>query len=123
MDKSRQESIDGRCQSATTLALLGGGTGLGLGLLGTYGIAVGAGWQTLIGADAVVVAIGFAGAVGIGFGFYSAWRAVRLNPIETLRRQTVLPLIRLHVLAYVYLATAPFRRKYQRAPRGERNRL
>src|SRR5262249_21746503 len=33
---------------AVTLALLGGGSGLGLGLLGTYGIAAVAGWRTLI---------------------------------------------------------------------------
>ena len=57
---------------AVTLALLGGGSGLGLGLLGTYGIAAVAGWQTLIRADALVVAVGCAGAVGIGLGFYPA---------------------------------------------------
>ena len=71
---------------AVTVALLGGGSGLGLGLLGTYGIAAVAGWQTLIRADALVVAVSCAGAVGIGFGFYPAWRAARLDPIEALRR-------------------------------------
>ena len=57
---------------AVTVALLGGGSGLGLGLLGTYGIAVVAGWRTLIRADALVWAVGCATAVGIGFGLYSA---------------------------------------------------
>src|SRR2546426_61408 len=71
---------------AVTVALFGGGSGLGLGLLGTYGIAAVAGWQTLIRADALVVAVSCAGAVGIGFGFYPAWRAARLDPIEALRR-------------------------------------
>src|SRR5262245_59459616 len=42
-------------------------------LLGTYGIAAVAGRQTLIRADALVVAVGCAGAVGIGLGFYPAW--------------------------------------------------
>jgi len=58
---------------AVTVALLGGGSGLGLGLLGTYGIAAVAGWQILIRANVLVGAVGCAGAVGIGFGFYPAW--------------------------------------------------
>jgi len=71
---------------AIAVALLGGGAGIGLGLLGTSSIAAVATWPTLIRADTLVIAVGFAGAVGIVFGFYPAWMASRLDPIEALRR-------------------------------------
>jgi putative ABC transport system permease protein len=71
---------------AVTLSLIGGGIGVVLGLLGAYGIASIARWQTLIRADAIVAALTSSGAIGIFFGFYPARRASRLEPIEALRR-------------------------------------
>ena len=70
---------------AVTLSLIGGLIGVGLGLTGAYGAAYFAEWRTLIQFDAILVAFGFAGTVGIFFGFYPARKASRLDPIEALR--------------------------------------
>jgi len=70
---------------AVTLSLIGGLIGIGVGLAGSYGIAYFAEWRTLIKPEAILLAFGFSGAVGIFFGFYPARKASRLDPIEALR--------------------------------------
>jgi putative ABC transport system permease protein len=70
---------------AVTLALLGGTIGIVLGISGSYAIAYFAQWRTLINALSIVLAFGFAGAVGVFFGFYPARKAAALRPIEALR--------------------------------------
>ena len=70
---------------AVSLSLIGGLIGIGLGLAGAYGISYFAEWNLLIQPEAILVAFGFAGAVGIFFGFYPARKASRLDPIEALR--------------------------------------
>jgi putative ABC transport system permease protein len=70
---------------AVTLSLIGGAIGIGFGLVGTNAIAHFAKWRTLIDPRAIVVAFGFAAAVGIFFGFYPARKAAGLDPIEALR--------------------------------------
>ncbi|MBI3126601.1 MAG: ABC transporter permease [Candidatus Tectomicrobia bacterium] len=70
---------------ALALSLAGGLIGVLLGLGGSGAIAYFAGWPVLILPDSVLLAFGFAGGVGIFFGFYPARKAARLNPIDALR--------------------------------------
>jgi len=70
---------------AVTLSLIGGLIGVGLGIAGSHAISYFAEWRTVIAPDAIVLAFGFAGAVGVFFGFYPARKAARLDPSEALR--------------------------------------
>jgi putative ABC transport system permease protein len=70
---------------AVTLTLVGGFFGILLGTGASHAIGYIAGWRTALSVDAIVLAGGFAAAVGIFFGFYPACRASRLSPIEALR--------------------------------------
>jgi putative ABC transport system permease protein len=70
---------------AVTLSLTGGLIGIVLGFAGVYGIAYLAEWRTLVNPLWILMAFGFAAAVGVFFGFYPARKAARLNPIDALR--------------------------------------
>ncbi len=69
------------------LCLMGGIGGILIGALATETIASYAGWPALYSVEAMILAVGISAAVGIFFGFYPAWKASRLDPIEALRRE------------------------------------
>ena len=70
---------------ATTLALIGGLLGVLVGFGGSYAISEFAGWRVELRPESVALAVSFAAAIGIFFGFYPARKASRLLPIEALR--------------------------------------
>ena len=70
---------------ALTLAVAGGLFGVGLGLAAAWRLAASFGWPVLFRPDIIVIAVGFSGLVGVGFGLYPAHKASRLDPIQALR--------------------------------------
>lgn len=77
---------------AMVLSIIGGAIGVSLGIGGSVAltsainaISSGRDWPIIINYLAAVVSLIFSACVGIGFGFYPAWRASRLDPIDALR--------------------------------------
>jgi putative ABC transport system permease protein len=70
---------------AMTLALIGGLLGVALGVTGSYVIGQFANWHIVLQLESIAMAVGFAGIIGIFFGFYPAHKASRLAPVEALR--------------------------------------
>ena len=72
---------------SSLLTATGGLLGSVLGLLGAVLIQAFAGWPTAVHPLMLVVALAVALLIGIGFGFYPAWHAAGLDPVEALRRE------------------------------------
>jgi putative ABC transport system permease protein len=70
---------------ALTLSFIGGFIGIVAGISTSQIIAELAGWTTLVSPLSILLAFGFSGLVGISFGFYPAYKASLLDPIEALR--------------------------------------
>lgn len=70
---------------AIVLSLTGGLIGVGLSFLIAYLLNNYTDQSALIRPEIIMIAFGFAGAIGIFFGFYPARKASALNPIDALR--------------------------------------
>ena len=77
---------------AILLSAIGGVIGVALGIGASAGVTMlintftrGTKWPVVVSIPAAVVALLFAAAVGMFFGYYPARRASRLDPIDALR--------------------------------------
>jgi putative ABC transport system permease protein len=70
---------------AITLSIVGGLTGVLLGIAAAVLIGKAAGWPIVVSPSSIVIAFLVAGSVGVFFGFYPARKASRLDPIDALR--------------------------------------
>jgi putative ABC transport system permease protein len=70
---------------AIILSLIGGFIGIIVGFSSSEVISLVAGWRTIVSVPAALLAFAFSGMVGIFFGFYPAYKASLLNPIDALR--------------------------------------
>jgi putative ABC transport system permease protein len=77
---------------AIVLSLIGGLIGILMGTTASVGATLlinyfnpGQDWPIVISVPAALIALAFAGFVGVFFGYYPARRASRMDPIEALR--------------------------------------
>jgi macrolide transport system ATP-binding/permease protein len=70
---------------AVALCLAGGVVGILIGRGISMGITAFLHWPTVPSVPAIVASVAVAVTVGVVFGFYPAWKASRLDPIEALR--------------------------------------
>lgn len=71
---------------AVLISLAGGAVGIALGAALAYWVAKLAEWPFIVSQGAVLFAFTTSAGIGIFFGFYPAYRASKLDPIEALRK-------------------------------------
>ena len=70
---------------AVTLSSIGGLLGIALGVGGAKLITLIKNWPTLVSPTAIAIAFITSAVIGIISGFYPAWKASKLDPIDALR--------------------------------------
>ena len=72
---------------STTLALVGGLVGIGVGIIGAEMVPSIWGWRTVVSLMYAGAAFIVSALVGVFFGAYPAWKAAKLHPIDALRHE------------------------------------
>lgn len=67
------------------LSISGGLIGVAIGIVGSLLMQKFAGMNVAITLSSILLSLGFSAAIGIGFGYYPAYKASLLNPIDALR--------------------------------------
>lgn len=70
---------------ALTLSVIGGVVGIVVGVVSAEILASTSGWNILVSPFSIALAFGFSAVVGVFFGFYPAYKASMLKPIDALR--------------------------------------
>lgn len=70
---------------ALTLSLIGGVLGIVIGVSTAVILSSVSGWPAVVSVLSILLAFSFSGFIGIFFGFYPAYKASLLNPIDALR--------------------------------------
>lgn len=70
---------------ALMLSLSGGFLGILIGIIGSHLLSSLAGWTIDISIMSIMLSFGFSAFTGVFFGFYPAYKASMLNPIDALR--------------------------------------
>ena len=82
------KAIDIRIQflvEALLLSLIGGVLGVVIGIVGSKLVSIFSSMTVVISIAPILLSFGFAGLVGIVFGYYPAYKASLFNPIDALR--------------------------------------
>ncbi len=72
---------------AVVMSAFGGIVGVIIGLAGSAAASSALGFPFVFQPAIVIIAVAFSAAVGVGFGYFPARRAARLDPIEALRHE------------------------------------
>ncbi|MDB5326019.1 MAG: hypothetical protein JWM57_1588, partial [Phycisphaerales bacterium] len=70
---------------SVVLCLIGGGIGILLGVGSSWLVTYFMNWPTESSPGAILAAVAVSAIVGVVFGFYPAWKAAKLDPIDALR--------------------------------------